>query len=60
MQLKRVWYRVSAYGAALVSREITRQSQIIAFNNDFHMMAFIAVQPLLLTLPMRRTEAARR
>jgi len=44
----------------LVSREITLQSQIVGYNNDFDMMAFTAVQPLLLTLPMRRTGAARR
>jgi DHA2 family multidrug resistance protein len=42
-------------GAALLNQEITRQSQIIAYNNDFHMMAFIVVPPLLLILLMRRT-----
>ncbi|MDE2006089.1 MAG: DHA2 family efflux MFS transporter permease subunit [Rhodospirillales bacterium] len=40
-------------GAALLNEEITRQSQIIAYNNDFHMMAFIVVPPLLLILLMR-------
>jgi DHA2 family multidrug resistance protein len=45
-------------GAALLNQEITRQSEIIAYNNDFHMMAFIVVPPLLLILLMRRTGAA--
>src|SRR5208283_4581575 len=39
-------------GAELLNQEITRQSQIIAYNNDFHMMAFIVVPPLLLILMM--------
>jgi len=43
------------HGAALLNQEITRQAQIIAYNNDFHMMAFIVVPPLLLLLVMRRT-----
>ena len=37
-----------ARGAALLNQEITRQSEIIAYNNDFHMMAFVVVPPLLL------------
>ena len=47
-----------ARGAELLNQEITRQSQIIAYNNDFHMMAFIVVPPLLLILLMRRTGAS--
>jgi DHA2 family multidrug resistance protein len=43
------------HGAALLNQEITRQSQIIAYNNDFHMMAYVVVPPLLLILLMRRT-----
>jgi DHA2 family multidrug resistance protein len=45
------------HGVALLNQEITRQSQIIAYNNDFHMMAFIVVPPLLLILLMRSTVA---
>ncbi len=44
----------TSQGAAALNQEITRQSQIIAYNNDFHMMAFIVVPPLLLILLMRR------
>ncbi len=42
------------HGAALLDQEINRQSQIIAYNNDFHMMAFIVIPPLLLLLLLRR------
>lgn len=44
-------------GAALLNNEITRQAQIVAYNNDFHMMMFIVVPPLLLIPLMRRTNA---
>jgi len=48
---------LASRGAAFLNEEITRQSEIIAYNNDFHMMAFIVVPPLLLILLMRGTGA---
>jgi MFS transporter, DHA2 family, multidrug resistance protein len=51
----RLYDPLVARGAELLKNEITRQSQIIAYNNDFHMMAFVVVPPLLLILLMRRT-----
>ncbi len=51
----RLYDPLVARGAELLNNEITRQSQIIAYNNDFHMMAFVVVPPLLLILLMRRT-----
>lgn len=53
----RLYDPLMTQGAALLNQEITRQSQIVAYNNDFHMMAFIVVPPLLLILLMRRTGA---
>jgi DHA2 family multidrug resistance protein len=50
----RLYNPLSAHGAALLDQEIQRQAQIIAYNNDFHMMAFIVIPPLLLLLLLRR------
>jgi len=41
-------------GAALLDRMVDHQAQIIAYNNDFHLMTFVVVPPLLLLLLMRR------
>ncbi len=49
-----LWNPATAHGAALLDQEVNRQAQIIAYNNDFHMMAFIVVPPLLLLLLLRR------
>lgn len=54
----RLWNPMTRSGAAALNDEITRQAQIIAYNNDFHMMAFIIVPPLLLLLLMRRPRRA--
>jgi hypothetical protein len=35
---------------------INHQAQIIAFNNDFRMMTFVVVPPLLLLFLMRKHE----
>jgi DHA2 family multidrug resistance protein len=40
-------------GAAMLDAMINRQAQIIAYNNDFHLMTFVVVPPLLLLLLMR-------
>ena len=42
------------HGAALLNQEVTRQAQIIAYNNDFRMMSFVIIPPLLLLFVMRR------
>ncbi len=41
-------------GAALLDQIINQQAQIIAYNNDFHLMSFVVIPPLLLLLLMRR------
>jgi DHA2 family multidrug resistance protein len=41
-------------GAERLNEMITRQAQIIGFNNDYRMMAFVVIGPLLLLLFMRR------
>ena len=41
-------------GATILESMIQRQSQIIAFTNDFKMMSWVVVPPLLLLLLMRR------
>ena len=56
----RLYDPLVSQGAALLNDEITRQSQIIAYNNDFHMMAFVIVPPLLLILLMRGSSATTR
>jgi len=44
----------TAHGAAVLDELINHQAQIIAYNNDFHMMTLVVVPPLLLLLVMRR------
>ncbi len=43
----------TAHGAALLDTMINRQAQIIAYNNDFRMMTFVVIPPLLLLFVMR-------
>ncbi len=54
----RLWNPYTPSGEAALDSEITRQAQIIAYNNDFHMMAFAVVPPLLLLLLLRRPRPA--
>jgi DHA2 family multidrug resistance protein len=52
----RFWNPASAHGAALLNQEITRQSQIIAYVDDFKLMLILAIVVLpllLLTQPPR-------
>jgi DHA2 family multidrug resistance protein len=44
------------HGAAMLDQMINHQAQIIAFNNDFRMMTFVVVPPLLLLFLMRKHE----
>jgi len=50
---------VTRSGAALLDQTIQRQAEIIAYNNDFHMMAFAVVPPLLMLLLLRPSRSAR-
>jgi DHA2 family multidrug resistance protein len=43
----------TTHGTAMLDLEVNRQAQIIAYNNDFHMMAFVVIPPLLLLFLMR-------
>jgi MFS transporter, DHA2 family, multidrug resistance protein len=45
---------LQAKGAALLDQIVTQQAQIIAYNNDFRMMTFVVLVPLLLLPLMRR------
>ena len=45
---------VTQHGAELLDSIINRQAQIIAFNNDYRILMFIVIAPLLLLLLMRR------
>lgn len=47
------------HGAALLEQMIQRQAQIIAYANDYHLMTFVVIPPLLLLLVMRRPGAPR-
>ncbi|MGE0225694.1 MAG: DHA2 family efflux MFS transporter permease subunit [Acetobacteraceae bacterium] len=42
------------HGAALLDQMVTYQSKIIAYNNDFRLMALTVIPPLILLLFMRR------
>jgi DHA2 family multidrug resistance protein len=44
----------TTHGAELLDAMINRQAQIIAFNNDYRILMFIVIAPLLLLLFMRR------
>jgi DHA2 family multidrug resistance protein len=48
------------HGAEMLNAMIDRQAQIIAFSNDFRMMTFVVIPPLLLLFLMRRPGAAPR
>jgi DHA2 family multidrug resistance protein len=41
-------------GAAMLDQMITYQAQITSYNNDFRLMTFVVLPPLLLLLLMRR------
>jgi MFS transporter, DHA2 family, multidrug resistance protein len=42
------------HGVAMLDQMVTRQAQIIAYNNDFRLMMLTVIPPLLLLLLMRR------
>ncbi len=48
--------RSARKGAALLDRMINQQAQIIAYNNDFRLLALVTVPAMLLLFLMRRHE----
>jgi DHA2 family multidrug resistance protein len=54
----RFWNPESVHGAAMLNREITRQSQIIAYIDDFKLMLILAVIVLPLLLLTRPPQTA--
>ena len=44
----------TTHGAGTLEAVINRQAQIIAFSNDYRMMSFVVIPPLLLLMFMRR------
>ena len=53
-----LWDPVTRHGAALLDTVINRQAQIIAYCDDYKMMAFATAPVLLLLLLMRRAKPA--
>jgi MFS transporter, DHA2 family, multidrug resistance protein len=45
---------LTRHGAAMLDRMVNHQAQIIAYNNDFRLMTFVVVPPMVLLLFMRR------
>ncbi len=59
----RLWNPASVHGAALLNQQITRQSQVIAYIDDFKLMLILAIVVLpllLLTRPARPAAKATR
>jgi DHA2 family multidrug resistance protein len=53
----RIWNLATTAGRAALNAEITRQSTIIAFVDDFKLMMFVALAAMPLVLVLRRTRA---
>ncbi len=53
----RLYDPATRHGAALLNAAINRQAEIIAYNNDFHMMAFVVIPPLLMLFLLRGPRA---
>ncbi len=53
----RLYDPATRQGAALLNAAINRQAEIIAYNNDFHMMAFVVIPPLLMLFLLRGPRA---
>lgn len=54
------WDPGTAAGAALLNDEVTRQAQIMAYANDFHLLLLLCIPTAVLVLMMRRPGGARR
>lgn len=53
------WDPGTAAGAALLNGEVTRQAQIMAYANDFHLLLLLCVPTAVLVLMMRRPDGRR-
>ncbi len=53
-QIAHVLDPATRHGAALLDQMVTYQAKVIAYNNDFRMMALTVIPPLILLLFMRR------
>jgi DHA2 family multidrug resistance protein len=49
---------MATHGAELLDQVINRQAQIIAYSDDYKMMSFVVLPPLVLLLLLRRHRAA--
>jgi MFS transporter, DHA2 family, multidrug resistance protein len=56
--VQRFWDPATAQGAAMLNAEVTRQSSIIAYSNDFYLLMLLALAMLLLLPLMRRPPRA--
>ena len=52
--VSRILDPATKHGAAMLDQMITYQAKVIAFNNDFRLMALVVLPPLVLLLFMRR------
>jgi DHA2 family multidrug resistance protein len=53
----RLYDPTTRHGAALLNAAINRQAEIIAYNNDFHVMAYVVIPPLVMLLLLRGPRA---
>ncbi len=53
------WNPATPTGAALLNAEVTRQAQIMAYANDFHLLLLLCIPTALLVLMMRRPAGPR-
>jgi DHA2 family multidrug resistance protein len=56
--IHRFWNPQTAEGVAALNAEVTRQSSIIAYGNDFHLLMVLALAMLFLLPLMRRPPRA--
>ncbi|WP_431269370.1 MFS transporter [Dankookia sp. P2] len=56
--VQRFWDPSTSQGVAMLNAEVTRQSSIIAYGNDFHLLMLLALAMLLLLPLMRRPPRA--
>jgi DHA2 family multidrug resistance protein len=57
--VSRLWDPTTPAGAALLNNEVTRQAQIMAYANDFHLLMLLCIPTALLVLMMRRPPSDR-
>jgi DHA2 family multidrug resistance protein len=55
----RFWDPGTPVGAALLNAEVTKQAQVMAYANDFHLLLLLCIPTAILVLLMRRPAASR-